>query len=205
MAIEVDERQIDAAFDELEASLAVTYTKSAVQSHIAGDLATQRQLGIKTSFRLVKSAATAYSKEYKNLLVKRGGGDIVENGKFKFKPWFKDSNLANREKVADIINTNIREGKGVRETEKELRQFFNQRKRHAETVARTETAKVQSIATTNRLKEQGISRVQWITAEDERVRSAHAARHLKVYPVGDHPELGEPNCRCTLAPFVEEV
>lgn len=205
MAIEVDEKQIDKAFDALDDTLALTFTEAAVQSHIAGDIAVQKQIGMKISFNLVKSAATEYGKEYKKLLTERGGGYIVENGRFEFKPWFKESRLANREKVADIINTGIKEGKGIRETKKELRQFFNERKRHAELVARTETAKVQSIATTTRLKEQGIDQVQWITAEDERVRSSHAERHLKIYSVNDHPELGEVNCRCTLVGYVEEV
>lgn len=204
--MKVDEAQIDKAFDHLDDALALTFTESAIRSHIAGDIATQKQLGVKVSFNLVKSAATEYGKEYKKLLVDRGGGYIVnDKGQFVFKDWFKQSSLANREKVADIINIGIKEGKGVRETKKELKQFFNERKNHAEMVARTETAKIQSIATTTRLKEQGIDKVQWITAEDERVRSSHAARHLKIYPVGDHPELGEPNCRCTLVGYVEEV
>lgn len=201
----VNEAELDKVFDELDAALIDTLTANAVVSHIAGDLKTQKDLGIKTSFSLVKSDAAKYGREYKKLLVDRGGGFIVDDGRFKFKAWFSQSTKESRAKVADIINTGISEGKGVRETEKELREYFNQRKRHAELVARTETAKVQSIATTTRLKEQGIEQVQWVTAEDERVRSSHAERHLKVYPVGNHPELGEPNCRCTLVGFVEEV
>jgi SPP1 gp7 family putative phage head morphogenesis protein len=176
-----------------------------VRGYIAGDLAVQKQLGIKTSFNLVKSAATEYGKEYKRLLVDRGGGMIVDKeGKLVFKDWFAQSSKANREAVADIINTGIKEGKGVRETEKDLKQFFNQRKRHAELVARTETAKAQSIATTNRLIEQGIENVQWITAEDERVRHSHALRHNKIYPTGSI-FVGEPNCRCDIVGFEEEV
>lgn len=203
--VEVDQDKIDDAFDELDKALITTLTAQAVVAHIAGDLKTQKDIGIKVSFNLVKSAASSYGKDYKKLLVDRGGGFIVEDGKFKFKAWFSQSTKESRARVADIINTGIKEGKGVRETQKELREYFNQRKRHAELVARTETAKIQSIATTNRLKEQGIEQIQWITAEDERVRDAHAARHLKVYPVDNHPELGEPNCRCTLSPFIEGV
>jgi len=204
--VEVDEKQIDAAFTVYEASLVTVYTASAVRAHIAGDLATQKQLGIKTSFNLVKSAATEYGKEYKKLLVERGGGYVVNDaGQFVFKDWFRESNLANREKVADIINTSIKEGKGVRETKKDLKEFFSQRKNHAELVARTETAKVQGIATITRLKEQGIDKVQWITAEDERVRDSHAERHLKMYALGTQPALGSPNCRCTIQGYVEEV
>lgn len=202
----VNEAELDKAFDALDEALITTLTANAVVAHIAGDLKTQKDLGLKVSFNLVKSAATEYGKEYKTLLVDRGGGYIVnEAGQFEFKDWFAQSSKANREKVADIINTGISEGKGVRETKKDLAEFFTQRKNHAELVARTETAKVQSIATTTRLKEQGIGQLQWITAEDERVRSSHAERHLKVYPVNDHPELGEPNCRCVLVGYVEPI
>jgi len=202
---EVDEGKIDKAFDELDKALITTLTAQSVVAHIAGDLKTQKKLGIKVSFNLVKSAATEYGKEYKRLLVDRGGGMVVDkDGKLVFKDWIAQSSKESREKVADIINTGIKEGKGVRETKKDLKEFFNQRKNHAELVARTETAKAQSIATTNRLIEQGIEQVQWITAEDERVRDAHAERHLKVYPVGSI-FVGEPRCRCTLIPFVEEI
>jgi len=203
--MEVDENQIDDAFSVLESSLVTVYTASAVRAHIAGDLATQRQLGIKTSFNLVKSAATEYGKEYKRLLVDRGGGMVVDkNGKLVFKDWFAQSSKESREKVADIINTSIKEGKGVRETKGDLKKYFNQRKGHAEMVARTETAKVQSIATTNRLIEQGIEHVQWITAEDERVRHSHAERHNKIYKTGSI-YVGEFNCRCELVSYEEEV
>jgi SPP1 gp7 family putative phage head morphogenesis protein len=183
--VEVDHGKIDTAFDELDKALITTLTAQAVVAHVAGDLAVQKQLGIKTTSSLVKSAASNYGKEYKKLLVDRGGGMVVDkNGKLVFKDWFSQSSRESREKVADIINTGIKEGKGIRETEKDLKEFFNQKKRHAELVARTETAKSQSIATTNRLIEQGIEHVQWITAEDERVRHSHAERHNKIYPTG---------------------
>jgi len=201
----VNEDEIDKAFDVLDEALITTLTAQSVVAHIAGDLQTQKQLGIKVSFNLVKSAATEYGKEYKKLLVERGGGMVVnKEGKLVFKDWFSQSSKESREKVADIINTGIKEGKGVRETKKDLKEFFNQRKNHAELVARTETAKAQSIATTNRLIEQGIEQVQWITAEDERVRDAHAERHLKIYPVGSI-FVGEFNCRCNIVGYEEEV
>jgi len=201
----VNEDGIDVVFDELDKALITTLTTQAVVAHIAGDLKTQKDVGIKVPFIQVKRAAATYGKEYKKLLVDRGGGYIVEDGKFTFKAWFSQSSRESRAQVADIINTGIKEGKGIRETEKDLKEFFNQRKRHAELVARTETAKVRSIATTTRLKEQGIDKEQWITAEDEKVRPGHAERHLKIYPVGESPQIGEPNCRCVRVGYVEEV
>jgi SPP1 gp7 family putative phage head morphogenesis protein len=46
---------------------------------------------------------------------------------------------------------------------------------------------------------------KWITALDERVRPAHAARHAKIYKREEAlPLLGEPNCRCNLIPYIEK-
>jgi SPP1 gp7 family putative phage head morphogenesis protein len=70
-------------------------------------------------------------------------------------------------------------------------------------VARTETAKIQDIANTRRLEDQGVDKVEWITAEDERVRSIHAERHGQVYNIRDAPSLGEPNCRCVKVAVVD--
>lgn len=203
--MEVDEKQINTAFDALDAALVLSFTESAIRSHIAGDIAIQKKLGMKTSFNLVKSAATEFGKDYKKTLIERGGSYVATpKGKLVFKDWFAESSKLAREEVADIINTGIKDGKGIRNTKKDLRKYFNQRKKHAEMIARTETTTIQGIATTNRLKEQGIERVQWITAEDERVRTEHAARHNQIYKVGEvYP--GGFNCRCVLVGYEEEV
>ena len=54
--------------------------------------------------------------------------------------------------------------------------------------------------------------VQWITARDERVRHTgrgrgnHRRRHGKVFPKADYLRLiGDPNCRCAGAPYIESV
>lgn len=48
--------------------------------------------------------------------------------------------------------------------------------------------------------------VQWWTAEDERVRASHRARHGKIYTKEEYLTLiGEPNCRCTGLPYVMSV
>jgi SPP1 gp7 family putative phage head morphogenesis protein len=48
--------------------------------------------------------------------------------------------------------------------------------------------------------------VQWHTAQDERVRGAHRARHGRVYKK-EHARalIGEPNCRCALLPYIESI
>lgn len=47
---------------------------------------------------------------------------------------------------------------------------------------------------------------EWVTALDERVRSSHRPRHGKVFTEEQALFLiGEPNCRCTLVPYIESV
>jgi SPP1 gp7 family putative phage head morphogenesis protein len=49
--------------------------------------------------------------------------------------------------------------------------------------------------------EVGVTKVQWLTAQDERVRPEHAARDGRIYDLDEALSLmGEPNCRCTLLP-----
>jgi len=48
--------------------------------------------------------------------------------------------------------------------------------------------------------------VQWWTAQDERVRASHRERHAKVYEREEARELlGEPNCRCSLLPYIPAI
>jgi len=49
--------------------------------------------------------------------------------------------------------------------------------------------------------------VQWWTARDERVRRPrHTSRHAKIYRIADARKLlGEPNCRCTILPYMVSV
>ena len=195
-------QQISNAMDKLETGLASALTYTATKAYIAGDLFAQKQIGVELGFNVVKKAAEDYAKEYKRLLVEQGGGYVVENGNLIFKPWFQEANQKAREEVADMINTGIREGKSIDDIKKPLRKYFRQRKRHAEMVARTETAKIQDIASTRRMEEQGVDKVQWITAEDERVRDSHAERHMQIFGIRDAPSLGEPNCRCVKVPVI---
>lgn len=48
--------------------------------------------------------------------------------------------------------------------------------------------------------------VRWLTAADERVRDSHRPRHNKVYERKKAQSmLGEPNCRCTIIPYLRSL
>lgn len=78
----------------------------------------------------------------------------------------------------------------------------------ARRVARTETTYVLNTASINEYEraEQILDeeiKVEWWTAQDERVRSSHRHRHGKIYEKSTARDLiGEPNCRCALLPVV---
>lgn len=80
----------------------------------------------------------------------------------------------------------------------------------AQLLARTEVvnihneSKLNSFAAIGEAIDQDVL-VKWFTARDERVRSTHAARHNVIYTEEQaRAMIGEPNCRCTLLPVVDQ-
>jgi SPP1 gp7 family putative phage head morphogenesis protein len=146
---------------------------------------------------------------YQNQLLKKGGSDIVEAVKLpnggiksvrKFKPWLNDLSIRETEEITNIISSGISEGKYPLKISKELKSHFAGTKHNAVTAARTESQKLRVDAKFNTYREIDIKYVQYITAGDENVRWWHEAKNGKIYKLSNAPELGEPNCRCNLAP-----
>lgn len=82
----------------------------------------------------------------------------------------------------------------------------------ARVLARTETVRAYNEAQLNDYEgmqdiiEESIL-VQWWTSRDERVRHPrHTSRHAKIYRIEDARKLlGEPNCRCSVLPYMISV
>lgn len=75
--------------------------------------------------------------------------------------------------ISRLALDGVRSGKPVREIEKEIRDRYGIAKNRAKTIARTETAKLNSELTERRQREIGISTYYWRTSRDERVRNSH--------------------------------
>lgn len=77
----------------------------------------------------------------------------------------------------------------------------------ARLIARDQVSSLNSTLTRVRQRQVGIDSYVWQTAQDERVRHAHAARHGKVFSWDDPPDDGHPgepiNCRCVAMGLVE--
>lgn len=74
--------------------------------------------------------------------------------------------------VARIAQEGVRSGRNVRDIQSEIQERFNVQRNRAQTIARTETAKINSELSKRRQTELGIDTYYWATSRDERVRGA---------------------------------
>ncbi|DBA34926.1 TPA_asm: head morphogenesis [Caudoviricetes sp. vir524] len=216
MAISPD--RMKSIFDHLDQRQRKILINSATQAHIAGDANAIRLAKLLFSKEMVQQEALEYMKGYRQMLIEKGGTMVVNINKETgvperlFKPWFTDASKEQRETVSDIIRKGIENGKptGAREFKaggypegsiaKDLQDYFSERKSHAATVARTETARIQSEASLTRYRKAGV-KVEYRTARDDRVRPEHRALE-GIYDADKVPPIGEPNCRCAHIPVV---
>lgn len=74
-------------------------------------------------------------------------------------------------------------------------------------IARDQTNKFNGSLTELRSKEVGLTKYEWSSSQDERVRPEHAERDGKIFSFDDQPEDGNPgnpiNCRCSALPVFE--
>lgn len=182
-----------------------------------------RQADLKRSFfELLKSSAIA---DIMNLLEKsfdKGGkrvlntkGKNVKLGKVMNKSGLAFmrnrqlnhlSNIADKtaEKVDKTLTKGFQEGWGMDKITKSIQEDTKTTtKNKAKTIARSEIIKASSIGTKQSMKEAGIEKYMWITAQDNKVCPLCERMHGKKYKVEDiHAPIPvqdtHPNCRCTI-------
>ena len=75
----------------------------------------------------------------------------------------------------------------------------------AETIARTETLYAFNTAAKEQYNRYGVSKVEWLTAYDERVCIECGPLQGKQFEIDSAPDCPlHPNCRCTLLPVIED-
>ena len=119
-----------------------------------------------------------------------------------------------------IKETSEIQGKGINEVAKEIQKEYTQlSKTEAKRIARTEANKAKETANyTQLLNDETIEYVQWITADDNRVRETHEEQNGMItrigntfpngciYPSDPNAEPSESiNCRCTLVAYYFNV
>lgn len=180
-------------------------------AYIAGDAYGKMKLsqsGQKTTlnYKSVLNAADAYAKSYKKLLVSKGGSYTYgPNGKV-FKPWLRDLATDQRKSIEQIIKDGIKEGKatGVKQAldgsyppnsvAADLKKYFNGRKSHASTIARTEIGHIQNHASVSRYMKEGYTKVYVLDGLDfdEPCREANGSIWSLDYAMSHL--LEHPNC-----------
>lgn len=114
--------------------------------------------------------------------------------------------------IARVLTDGVEQGIGARELAKNINNRVDKiGLTRSKLLARTESVRSYNVATIN----EGIVLGQttgetvgfeWITAGDEIVRSTHRVRNRVIYtPERARVLIGEPNCRCSIVPFVEKL
>lgn len=184
--------------------------------------ATTRVAAMSTLGELQRRKATKYTKQIVDGITKqqlaayraqvaKGGTDVIEqvvrkldNGQVSistrktFKPWLSDMRTRDQEEILRIIGEGQRGGKHPKQIAQQLQGYFDATGHNAATAARTESQKIRTDARMATYQKTGVHYLEYVTAGDEEVRPAHAARDGKIYRIEDAPWLGEPNCRCML-------
>ncbi|MCK5641213.1 MAG: hypothetical protein KAJ19_10460 [Gammaproteobacteria bacterium] len=114
--------------------------------------------------------------------------------------------------ISRVLVESIEQGLGAREIAKNINDRVDKiGLSRSKLLARTETPRAYNIATVMEgedvKRRTGIGiKYEWLTVGDEKVRHAHALRNRVIYTKRRALELiGEPNCRCALAPFLPET
>ena len=128
------------------------------------------------------------------------GGKVAVSTRRVFVPWLSDMRKRESAEIITLIAEAEAAGVHPRNIAKQLEDKFAGTAHNALTAARTEAQKLRSDARSEYFRSAGVEYVQYISADDDRTRPEHAARHGKIYRHRDAPWLGEYNCRCTLAP-----
>lgn len=114
------------------------------------------------------------------------------------------------ERVESVLLRGAQAGKLSKDVAKEIKAQFGVSDRRAAFIARDQIAKFNGDLTKLRQTNAGITKYQWSTSGDERVRDSHADNDGKIFPWSDPPApaTGDPgfefNCRCVALPVLDD-
>lgn len=109
--------------------------------------------------------------------------------------------------VVRVIGEATAQGQSPKELSKVLRQRFNVSKSRADLIARDQTSKFNGQVSMFRQRELGITRFEWQTSEDSRVREEHVILNGQIFEYSNPPSEGLPgqpiDCRCVGLPVMD--
>ncbi len=109
-----------------------------------------------------------------------------------------------KKKIAYELREGLLQGESIRELRDRIRKVVDIGRSRAETIARTESARVFNQAALTRYNNAGIKKWRWMAAMDERTCPVCMERHGKTFsnPADLPPHASHPNCRCTIVPEI---
>lgn len=196
---------INTALERFYEKLARILIKNSAKAHVLGDVRAHRLIGQAFDSGMVQEEALRYAATYGDLLVKEGATMI----KGKAVPWFGDYRTETRQKLFEIIEKGLKEGKptGVKKAyegsiAKEIKDLIGSEKdSRAVRIARTEIAQIQRHASAERYLASGVvQEEEWLCGPNPCPECA--ALRGKRFPVGQAPEVIHPNCTCDTRPII---
>lgn len=110
--------------------------------------------------------------------------------------------------VAVVTAKGVQQGMSIRDLQRDISERFGVSDSRAELIARTETGKLNSQMTQERMRSAGVDSYIWRTASDERVRPEHAGMEGKKFKWSEPPTTGHPGedfqCRCYAEPVFDD-
>jgi SPP1 gp7 family putative phage head morphogenesis protein len=102
------------------------------------------------------------------------------------------------------LRTAWEKGETMPQIAKRIREVTGLAKNKAITIARTETLRAGNSASVDRYKRVGVTKVEWVTALDDRLCEECESLHGEIFDMDNIPDLPvHPNCRCTVVPIIE--
>ncbi len=117
----------------------------------------------------------------------------------------KELNKTTTDRLRRELAEGFAEGEGTDKIARRIGGFFDQTyKGRAKAIARTEVIAASNEGALNAYEDEGILKVEFITALDERVDDECAALHGQIFPVDEAHGLIpiHTNCRCTFVPII---
>lgn len=110
--------------------------------------------------------------------------------------------------IRDTVVEAVRAGTNTEDITRLLRQRYQVSRSRAELIARDQIAKLNGQITEKRQRDLGVSRYQWSTSNDERVRPTHRVLEGKIIEWDKPPPPGHPGqdfqCRCVALPYFDD-
>lgn len=110
--------------------------------------------------------------------------------------------------IQKVVIEAVANGTATTDVRRLLEERYAVSRSRAKLIARDQIAKLNGQVTEHRQRSAGVSRYQWNTSGDERVRPSHAKLDGEVFRWDDPPSIGHPGqdfqCRCVALPIVDE-